>query len=137
MITTLEKLFTDYGKAAAGHQPQAIAHFYAKEFMVADGGKSKPYKNDESFIEWLRSVIDYNKKTGLLRMEVIEISLNNITDHYTSAKVTWGATYQQQPDTAIPFNVTYLLEVNHQQPLILMYINHQNQEELMKANHII
>jgi hypothetical protein len=118
-------------------EPEPHANLYANEFIAAAPSGSAVYKNDNQFLEWLNQVYDFNEKTGMESIQVISVHENPITNQYSLATVEWGAKYKKTEGELICFEITYLLQFLENQPKILAYIDHEDQQKVMKERGLI
>lgn len=133
----LRNFFEDYSKASLGDDPKAIAAFYASDFIVGDPEGFLANKNDNAFLTWLQGVIEFNKKSGMQEMRVVNIDLTPVGTNYVTVQVTWGAIFSNHPDQEITFDITYTLFKVSDNYKILMYISHESQEESMKEHGLL
>jgi hypothetical protein len=133
----LEQFFRDYGRAAMGDDPAAIAAFYAESFLVAGPQGSATFPNDDQFLAWLRRLHDFNRQAGMLSMEPVAVAGTAVAPGYDLARVTWGARFQKTGDELIRFAITYIIRHTDQGPKLIAYISHEDQEEAMRAHGLL
>jgi hypothetical protein len=132
------KLFFDgYAKASMGPDPEAVADHYASDFVTSGPTGSAAFRNDEKFLAWLRQVHDFNQQSGMQSLEVVSVSQVPIEDHHALATVEWGTTFVKTAEEQIRFQISYLVQLLDGRPVILAYVSHQDQEEVMKARGLI
>jgi hypothetical protein len=134
---TLQPFFDAYSEASTTSDPAVLASHYADAFIASGPTGSATFKNDEQFLAWLGQVCEFNQHVGMGSLEVVSIHETPISDHHAFATVEWGARFEKTGDERICFEISYLLRFSEGKPLILAYISHEEQEEVMKARGII
>nr|WP_295868203.1 hypothetical protein [uncultured Chitinophaga sp.] len=132
----LKAFFERYAAANNNNDLKGITGFYAENFIAAIPGNNGAFKNDDSFIEWLKQVEQFNRQTGMQSIEVVRLKETPISNGYTQATVTWGAKYEKTGDELLTFDISYFLYLNGA-PKIIMYISHEDQNELMKQKGLL
>ena len=117
--------------------PTVLASRYADSFVVSAPSGSASFKNDEQFLAYLARVHGYNQNAGMLSLEVVSIHDSPVGDCHAFATVEWGARFQKTGDELIRFKISYMLRFSEGNPLILAYVSHEDQEELMHARGLI
>jgi hypothetical protein len=131
----LDEFFKRYENASAAADPAEIASFYTKSFFVAGPMGSATFSNDGSFIEWLRGVADFNRRTGLkLTFEGVA-SEQRLSPIHTLAIIRWSAGFAATPERA-QFRIAYLIE-DLGEPKILGYVSEEDQDEKMKEMGVV
>jgi hypothetical protein len=130
--TPLEQLFRDYAAASLSDEPERIAAFYAPRFIAAGPKGSAVFDNDAAFLDWLRSVHDFNEQTGMQSMQAVAVDQRELSPAHSLATVHWGARFRKTGDQLITFDITYLLESLGNGWKILAYISHADQEDEMR-----
>lgn len=114
-----------------------IAAFYADSFIAAGPKGSMAFRNDEQFIQWLQQMQSFNRSHGMERMQVMEMAETPISNEYRMATVTWGAVFSKTGSTPVSFRISYFVATAAETPRIIMYISHEDQEEVMKAKGLM
>jgi hypothetical protein len=128
----LRQLFTDYAAASTSGEPSRVAAFYSPNgFLVAGPEGSAVFANDGAFLDWLRGVREFNTRSGLQSMDVDAVDETPIGAHYTLATVRWSARFEKTGAEPIRFSIGYLLQMSNT-PLIVGYISHEDQLEVMR-----
>ena len=132
------EFFTRYAEAMRAADVSTIASMYAKSFLVAGPKGSATFENDEKFIEWLKSVDNFNKKTGMKNHRVVGVEKETrLSAAHTQATVEWGTTFEKTGNREIRFKITYLLEDLGEGPKILAYVSEEDQEEAMAKEGLL
>jgi hypothetical protein len=133
----LKTFFEAYSEASMSSAPAVLAGHYADAFIASGPTGSAAFKNDEQFLAWLGQVCEFNLQVGMGSLEVVSIHETPISDHHAFATVEWGARFEKTGDERICFEISYLLRFSEGKPLILAYISHEDQQDVMKARGII
>ena len=140
MLSRQEKLheyFVRYASLAVGPDPAKLAELYDASFLAAGPKGGTAFKNDESFLAWLRELHAFNVRTGMTSMTVSEIGEMPVGAGYTLVTVTWAATFQRTGTSPIRFTISYLLREAESQLKVAAYISHEDQEEAMRAHGLL
>ena len=130
---SIESFFEGYAAASLRGDAKVVADHYAGEFIVSGRERSAAYRKDESFLAWLRGVFERNRAIGMASLEVASIHEHRIDDHHAVVTVEWSATFEKTGEERIHFSISYLLRLAERMPLILAYVTHEDEGELMKA----
>jgi len=133
----LKPFFEAYSEASMSSNPTVLASHYADAFIASGSTGSAAFKNDEQFLAWLGQVFEFNQHVGMGSLEVVSIHETPISDHHAFATVEWGARFEKTGDERICFEISYLLRFSEGKPLILAYISHEDQQDVMKARGVI
>lgn len=133
----LREFFRRYSQASLGPEPERLADLYDSSFLAAGPRGGAAFKNDESFLAWLRQVNEGNRQGGMTAMEVDEVVETPLSDAYTIATVTWAATFRQTGDDPIRFRISYLLRQADNALKVAAYISHEDEEEAKKAHGLL
>jgi len=133
----LRDFFRRYARVSLGPEPETLADFYDTSFLVAGPKGGAAFKNDESFLAWLRELRLFNVKSGMTSMAVDGIGETPVGGGYTLVTVTWAATFQRTGDTPIRFSISYLLRESEASLKVAAYISHEDQEDAMRAHGLL
>lgn len=131
-MSNVREFFEAYANASTRGNAEKIAIFYGNSFIVVSPGESSAFNNDGGFLEWLRSVHEFNRQTGLQQMLVRNVSEKPFGRHTILASVTWGALYEKTGDQVIEFTIHYVLLQQDSALKIILYSSDEDQEETMK-----
>jgi hypothetical protein len=132
----LRSFFEAYSEASIV-DPTALVSRYADSFVFSGPSGSASFKNDEQFLAWLVQVHEFNQNAGMQSLEVVSVHHVPLGDHHAFATVEWGARFQKTGDELICFSISYLLRFSDGSPLILAYVSHEDQEEVMRKRGLL
>lgn len=133
----LHEYFSRYASLALGPDPAQLAELYDASFLAAGPKGGAAFRNDESFLAWLRELHAFNARTGMSSMTAGEIREMPVGAGYSLVTVTWAATFQRTGATPIRFTISYLLRETESHPKVAAYISHDDQEEMMRAHGLL
>ena len=136
-MQAVKDFFTTYGSLSLAQDPHGLAAFYAESFIAAGPKGSMVFANDEKFIAWLIEVQKFNEKTGMEKLNVVKVADTPIGEAYTNATVTWSAYFGKKINQAVEFDITYILRNENNGYRVVMYVSHEDQEEVMKEKGLI
>lgn len=99
--------------------------------VIAAGPKGELYHKN-NFVTRLffsRAMKSYYNKIGLTSMIIKGINYNRVSNEYGIARVTWQASLRkvEQP---VAFDISYVVRAD--EPRIVMYVAHDDEETLLK-----
>lgn len=134
---TFRAFFEGYAAASMGGDTQAVADHYASTFIVSGREGSASFQNDKDLLDWLNSVLERNREVGMQSLEVSSLRDTPLGDHHALVTVQWATTFEKTGDERIRFAISYLLRLTEKGPLILAYVSHEEEQELMKAKGLV
>lgn len=118
MRQEVRKLFERYEEffersLADGPDKEEVAELYASEFIAASPAGVVTGKNDDTLVQAMLQGYEHYRKIGTRQMRISGIRLSPIDDLHCVAHVSWTAIYARDdlPETAIDFDVHYLIQV--------------------------
>jgi hypothetical protein len=129
--------FQRYAALSLGSEPEKLAAFYDTSFLAAGPKGGAAFRNDESFVAWLRELHAFNVRTGMTSMTVGGTEETPIGAGYSLVTVTWAATFRQTGASPIRFTISYLLRESESGPKVAAYISHEDQEDAMRAHGLL
>jgi hypothetical protein len=133
----LRDFFERYARVSLGPEPEKLAGFYDTSFLVAGPKGGAAFKNDESFLAWLRDLHAFNAKAGITSITAGEIGETPVGAGYALVTVRWAATFQRTGDAPIRFSISYLLRESEASLKVAAYVSHEDQEDVMRANGLL
>lgn len=132
-VVMQDDFFKQYEQAMARSDINEIASMYAPSFFVGGPQGSMIFKNDQKFLDWLRTVDGFNKKAGMVSHRYLNLEEERrLSPAHYEARAEWGTKFQKTGDQLITYKITYLLEDLGEGPKILGYISEEDQEEKMR-----
>ena len=89
---------------------------------------------DATFHHPENSICFYKQPVGTAYLLVATVSVqrNPIGDTYSFVTVEWGAKFEKTGGQLIHFKISYLLQFTQDEPKILAYVDHEDQQKVMK-----
>ena len=139
-VTRQEKLydfFRRYAVVSLGPEPEKLAGSYDASFLAAGPKGGAAFRNDESFLAWLREVHTFNVRSGMTSMKVGSVAETPISAEYSLVTVEWAATFQQTGESPVRFRISYLLRESGDSWKVAAYISHDDQEDAMRRHGLL
>jgi hypothetical protein len=136
-MKNIKEFFDEYAVTSINGNANQLSGFYAPRFMFSSKNEVSAFTNDERFLDWLNNLFEFNKKTGLLKIEVKNIDSTSIGEYFTKATVTWASTYSKNTGEEITFDLHYVLNHYGGDFKIILYISETDQEDLMKEKGLL
>ncbi len=129
--TQIEKLFIEYERAFNDLDVKKSAEFFADTFISA-GPKGTIAQNKKDFLKKADQASAFYRSVGQTSARIISKNIITISDQYTMVTVHWGATFRKTGDKLIEFDVSYIVYQPEDEPSIILFIAHQDEQEAMK-----
>ncbi|MCD6011935.1 MAG: hypothetical protein K0Q79_1797 [Flavipsychrobacter sp.] len=136
MNTKIEQLFAGYEKAFQELDLERIASFYSETFISASP-KGSMAQGREEFAQNAPAAADFYRKTGQTSGKILALTETPISKQYTMVKVHWGLTFEKTGSRLIEFDISYLVQLTTDTPVIILFIAHEDEEETMKELGLI
>lgn len=127
----LEKLFLKYEEAFNDLDVKTSAQFFADTFISA-GPKGTIAQNKKELLEKAEQASAFYKSVGQTSAKIISKNIILISDQYNMVTVHWGVTFKMTGDKLIEFDVTYIVYDSGDEPRIILFISHEDEQEAMK-----
>ena len=113
---------------------EELASLYATEFIGAGPIGVRAGRNDDGFRQAMAQGYEHYRAMGTKEMRLRDIHLSPIDPLHCLAHVSWTATYARmdRPDTAIDFEVHYLIQILAGEPRVFGWISGDEQALLKK-----
>ncbi len=131
MNRKIEQLFAGYEKAFSDLDFKKSASFFADTFISA-GPKGTIAQNKKEFEEKAEQASEFYKSVGQTSAKLLSMSETAISDAYTIVTIHWGVTFRKTGSEVVEFDVSYLVQLTGEEPKIILFIAHQDEEEAMK-----
>ena len=111
-----------------------VASLYASEFIGAASAGVMTGRNDDKFKQVIAQGYAHYRGIGTKEMRIRDVRLTQIDDHHCLAHIAWTATYARKdlPETAIDFDVHYLVQVLDGDAKVFGWVSGDEQELLRK-----
>ena len=130
MDKRIEALFKDYGEAFSSLALQKTAQLYADNFIAA-GPKGTISQTRQEFLDNADEAAEFYRKVGQQRADILSAKETWFSENYVMVMVHWGVTFEKLDDP-VEFDVSYLVQLTGREPKIILFISHEDEEEMMK-----
>ena len=130
MDKRIEALFKDYGEAFSSLALQKTAQLYADNFIAA-GPKGTISQTRQEFLDNADEAAEFYRKVGQQRADILSAKETWFSENYVMVTVHWGVTFEKLDDP-VEFDVSYLVQLTGREPKIILFISHEDEEEMMK-----
>jgi len=127
----IEKLFIEYEKAFNALDVKKNAELFSDSFISA-GPKGAIAQGKKDFLEKAEQARAFYKSIGQTSAKILSKNIVPISDQYVMVTVHWGVTFQKTGNSLIEFDVSYIIYKLQDEPRIILFIAHQDEEEAMK-----
>jgi hypothetical protein len=127
----VEKLFAEYEKAFAALDLNRTAEFFADSFISA-GPNGTITQSKTEFLKEAQKAADFYRSVGQESAKILSLAEAPISEQYSMVKVHWGVTFQKTGDRLIEFDVSYLVQNTGEEPKIILFIAHQDEQKAMR-----
>ena len=128
-----------FNRALAGTvEMEEIASLYAAQMIGASPAGVMAGGNDQRFRQAMAEGYAHYRAIGTKGMRIRDIRLSPIDDRHCLAHVAWTATYARTdlPETALDFDVHYLVQVLEGEAKVFGWIS-GDEQALLKRHGII
>jgi hypothetical protein len=130
----IRQFFQKYEEGANTFDPDLVTSQFAEVFI--GGGPNGVFdgQNDERFREAIPQRKAFMEQIGFKRARIESLDETVLDGHYSMVAVQWRMTFQQEPDRVqdAEFEILYFLFIRNEQPKVVMYISHDDEEETMR-----
>lgn len=127
----VRKLFAEYEKAFAALDISRTAGFFADTFISA-GPRGAIAHSKAEFLKLAHQAADFYRSVGQTSARMLSSDETTISNEYSMVKVHWGVTFKKTGDRLIEFDVTYFVQKTGNEPKIIMFIAHQDEQKAME-----
>ena len=139
MDTAVRKLFKRYersfNRSLGGDMDlDETASLYASDFIAASPAGVTTGKNGEELKQAMAQGFARYRAMGTKQMRIRDLAISALDEHHCVAHVGWTAVYarQDRPDTAIEFDVHYLVQKLDGEPKVFGWVSGDEQALLRK-----
>jgi hypothetical protein len=127
----LDTLFKQYETAFNKLDLETISGYYADTFMSA-GPRGVIAQNKKKYEDNAKQELSFYRKAGHKSARIISKRLMPICDNYSMVIVRWGITFEKTGSKLIEFDISYIIYETEDDPKIILFISHQDEEEALK-----
>jgi ketosteroid isomerase-like protein len=127
----IENLFIEYEKAFNDLDIKKNAEMFSDTFISA-GPKGAIAQGKKDYLEKAAQAAEFYKSVGQTSARIISKNIIPISDQYVMVTVHWGVTFQKTGEKLIEFDVSYIIYEAGDEPRIILFIAHQDEQEAMK-----
>jgi hypothetical protein len=127
----IERLFMEYEKAFNDLDIRKNAEMFTDSFISA-GPKGAIAQGQKDFLEKAAQAAQFYKSIGQTSAKIVSKNIVPISDQYAMVTIHWGVTFKKTGDELIEFDVSYIVYLAGEEPKIILFIAHQDEEEAMK-----
>jgi len=129
--TSIRKLFEEYEKAFSALDLKKTAEFFAETFISA-GPNGTITQSKKEFLKSANRAVEFYKSVGQKSAKIISLEEAPISHEYSMVKVHWGVTFLKTGDKPVEFDVSYLVQKVGEEPKIILFIAHQDEQKAMQ-----
>ena len=127
----LDTLFKQYETAFNKLDLDTISGHYTDTFMSA-GPKGVIAQNKKEYEAKAEQAVSFYRSVGHRAARIISKRIMPICDNYSMVVVRWGVTFERTGSKLIEFDISYIIYETEDDPKIILFISHQDEEEAMK-----
>ena len=127
----LDTLFKQYEIAFNKLELGSMSGYYADTFMSA-GPKGVIAQSKKEYEAKAEQAVSFYRSVGHKSARIISKRMMPICDNYSMVIVRWGVTFEKTGSKPVEFDITYLIYETEDDPKIILFISHQDEEEAMK-----
>jgi hypothetical protein len=131
MNRKIEQLFAEYEHAFSNLDFKKSASFFTDTFISA-GPKGAIARNREEFLAKAGQASEFYKSAGQTSAKVLSLKEMPVSDQYTMVTIHWGVTFIKTGSEVVEFDVSYLVQLTADEPKIILFIAHQDEDEAMR-----
>ena len=133
---SLDTLFKQYESAFNKLDFKTISGYYADAFMSA-GPKGVIAHNKNEFLEKAQQAADFYRSVGQKSARIVSKRIMPICDKYTMVVIRWGVVFEKTDSKAVEFDISYIFYELDDDPKIILFISHEDEETAMKKLGIL
>src|SRR5690554_4799148 len=130
-MARLRQFFDDYADALSAADIEGIAAAYADQFMATGPGFRMANKNDEQFRKGLEQAAQFYKQIGVDAIDINNYLEAELGSNFWLTKIEWEL-LDEDLNGILTFDNTYLVEAKNNQPKIILFIAHNEQQRMQE-----
>ena len=127
----IKRLFAEYEKAFNALDIEKNAKFFADTFISA-GPRGAITNSKEEFLREAHKATEFYRSVGQQSAKMLSMDEYPISNEYSMVKVHWGVPFRKTGNMLIEFDVSYLVQKTGQEPKIILFIAHQDEQQAMQ-----
>ena len=135
-MSDVGKLFDDYAKALVSLDPDRITEAFADEFLAAGPNYFAPAKNDEDFRANILRGAEFYRGLRATEARVVSLQEQALDGLHALVKVRWSFR-REDGSEIVATDTTYVVRTIDGAPKIVMFISHQDEQELFRERGLI
>ena len=127
----LDTLFKQYEEAFDQLDLKRIMGYYAETFISA-GPRGTITESKKEFAEKAEQATSFYRNVGQKSTRIVSKRVMPISNNYSMVVVRWGMTFEKTGSKQIEFDVSYIIQETENDPKIILFISHEDEEMAMK-----
>ena len=127
----LDNLFKEYETAFDKLDVKTISGYCADSFISA-GPKGSITQSRKDYEKKAEQATKFYKSIGRNSAKIISKRVMPICNDYSMVVVRWGITFDRTGNKVIEFDTSYIIQETGNEPKIILFISHEDEEEAMK-----
>jgi len=127
----LDTLFKEYETAFDKLDVKTISGYCADSFISA-GPKGSITQSRKDYEKKAEQATKFYKSVGRNSAKIISKRVMPICNDYSMVVVRWGITFDKTGNKLIEFDISYIIQETGNEPKIILFISHEDEEEAMK-----
>src|SRR6185503_12769982 len=96
------------------------------------GPKGMIAQSKSDFISKAGEAAAFYKSVGQTSAKILSMKEIPVSDYYSLVTVHWGVTFHKTGNKPVEFDVSYLIQHTDEEPKIILFISHEDEEEAMQ-----
>jgi hypothetical protein len=127
----LDTLFKQYETSFDKLDVRSLADYCADNFISA-GPKGTIAQTKKEFEEKGKEAVKFYRSVGRNSAKIISKRIMPISDCYSMVVIRWGVTFEKTGSKLVEFDITYIIQMTGDDPKIILFISHEDEETAMK-----
>lgn len=131
MNSDIQELFATYEHAFSALDVARQADLFADSFLSA-GPRGVIAGSKPQFMQMAEHAAAFYKSLGLSSAKILSMEETPISNEYSFVRVHWAVTFQKTGMKTVEFDVTYVVQLMDEEPKIILFITHQDEQQAMQ-----
>jgi len=127
----LDTLFKQYEASFDKLDIKSLSEFCGDSFISA-GPRGTIAQSKKEFEEKGKEAVKFYRSMGRNSAKIISKRIMPISDCYSMVVIRWGVTFEKTGSKLIEFDITYIVQMTGDDPKIILFISHEDEEAAMK-----